>query len=63
MEDSGFLGTLDRLLELLGAHAWLSEVIVTMTDAGGPYNLGGSATMILIYIESVLMDSLGCVSP
>ena len=47
MEGSGFPRTLDRLLKLLGARAWLSEVIVTMTDAGGPYNLGGSATEVL----------------
>ena len=45
MEGSGFPGTLDRLLKLLGARAWLSEVIVTMTGAGGPYKLGGSATL------------------
>ena len=44
MEGSGFPRTLDILLKLLGARAWLLEVIVTMTGAGGPYNLGGSAT-------------------
>lgn len=52
----GFLGTLDRLLKLLGARAWLSEVIVTMTGAGGPYNLGGSATAKKLEIKRSSQD-------
>jgi hypothetical protein len=38
MQDSG-------PLKLLGAPEWLSKVIGTRTYAGGPYTLGGSATI------------------
>jgi hypothetical protein len=44
MNDSGFPRTPDRLLMLSGFHAQQSEVVETMTDACGPYNLGDSAT-------------------
>ena len=43
MDDSGFPRTPDRLFKLSGTLASLSEVFGTMTGAGGPYNLGGSA--------------------
>jgi hypothetical protein len=39
-------------VELLGAPAWLSKVLETMTYIGGPNILGGSVTLILFVAPS-----------
>ena len=44
MDDSGFLRTPDRPVELLGTHVRYLRSIKTMIGARGPNFLGGSAT-------------------
>ena len=63
MDDSGFLRTPDRLPKLSGSRVQQSEVIRTMIGARGPYNLGGSATVILTFnvlaqVKSLSVSSL-----
>ena len=42
----GSPGIPDRLSELSGSHVQQLEVFRTMEGARGPYNLGGSATLM-----------------
>jgi hypothetical protein len=53
VDDSGFPRTPDRLLKFCDTHIWLLEVFKTMMSTCGPYNLGGSATVIYQNSEPV----------
>jgi len=48
MDDLGFPEDTDRLPQLSGSRVQQLEAFRTMTDARGPYNLGDSATFVLL---------------
>jgi hypothetical protein len=46
MDDSGFSKDVRQTTGLSGSHVQQSKVFRTMTGARGPYNLGGSTTLL-----------------
>ena len=51
MDDSGFPEDTGQIFGLSGSRVQQSEVFRTMTGARGPYNSGGSATLLVPMIE------------
>ena len=49
MDDSGSPRTPNRLSELSSSHVQQLEVLRTMIGACGPYNLGGSVTLDVVF--------------